>query len=90
MCFIHWTQKITARCAELLQFLDDELDPVYLLLFVVSSCCLVTIVTLFLTGKWILSDSYYKYGTLSCLGLDFSDRTVRLIGIFLQNCEQYL
>ena len=38
----------------------------------------------------LLSDSYYKYGTLSCLGLDFSDRTVRLIGIFLQNCEQYL
>ena len=30
----------------------------------------------------LLSSLYYKYGTIRCLGLHFSDRTVRLTEIF--------
>ena len=32
--------------------------------------------------KELLSSLYYKYGTIRCLGLHFSDRTVRLADIF--------
>ena len=34
---------------------------------------------------YLLSSLYYKTGTIRCLGLHFSDRTVRLIEIFGKN-----
>ena len=38
--------------------------------------------------KGLLSPLYYKTGSIRCLGLHFSDRTVRLIEIFAKNLNQ--
>ena len=38
--------------------------------------------TLRKSNRKVLSPFYYKTGTIRCLGLHFSDRTVRLIEIF--------
>ena len=37
---------------------------------------------------YILSPLYYKTGSIRCLGLHFSDRTVRLIEIFVKISNQ--
>ena len=38
-------------------------------------------------SKYLLSSLYYKTGTIRCLGLHFSDRTVRLIEISLKKVK---
>jgi hypothetical protein len=40
--------------------------------------------------RYILSSLYYKYGTISCSGLHFSDRTVRLTEIFGKDPNQVI